>query len=321
MFLSLASHELRTPLAGIRGNIQLALRRLEKSELSLNEATVERLCHPLEEAIHRAIAQDRMISDMLDVSRIHADRLAMVLRPCNLVEIVRRAVEDHQYLAPDHHIVLHEPAEEWIPIIADADRIGQVISNYLSNALKYSAVGRPVNLWLTKEGMTVRVSVKDEGAGLTSQQQQMLWQCFHRIKDIKVQYGTEGGLGLGLYLCRTIIEAHGGHVGVYSVIGQGSTFSYSLPMAPYSTVWHRRQPSDHAVYRYYATTILCNDHTIVNSIKTRKSTKARGGEVLSGVGFLGEEGGKEQQDAAICYDEKTKNDKPYWSRRASIFAR
>src|SRR5262249_23568470 len=132
VFLSMASHELKTPLAGISGNIQLALRRLEKmaheGRVRRDDETIQWLRGPLEQALQRVIVQDRMITDLLDTSRIRANQLLMVTRPCNLVEIVRHAVNDVQYLAPERTVHVHLPEKEIIPIVADADRIGQVVS-------------------------------------------------------------------------------------------------------------------------------------------------------------------------------------------------
>jgi signal transduction histidine kinase len=231
VFLSMASHELKTPLAAISGNIQLVLRRLEKmAHKGKEDQILQDLRDPLEAARERAIIQDRMITDLLDASRIRANQMEMVMHPCNLAQIVRRAADDVEYLAPDRTIRLHLP--EVLPVIADADRIGQVVSNYLSNAIKYSAADQPIEVFLTSDGETAHLSVKDKGPGLTPEEQVVIWERFHRVKGVQVHTGTGGDLGLGLYLCRTIIELHAGHVGVDSAKGEGSTFWFSLPLAP-----------------------------------------------------------------------------------------
>lgn len=236
-FLSIASHELRTPLTTIKGNIQLALRRLlalERQKLDeggVLSREIERIRAPLLYAEHRVAVQNRMIGDLLDVSRIQANKLELRMNPCNLVEIIHEAVEDEKYALPDRNILLELPEEEVLSVVADADRIGQVVHNYLSNALKYSPFERPVKVSLKRVGQVVRVAVQDEGPGLLPEDQKHVWERFYRVKGIEVQSGSGSGLGLGLHICRTIIEHHRGEFGLESVPGVGSTFWFSLSLA------------------------------------------------------------------------------------------
>lgn len=247
-FLGIAGHELRTPLTTIKGNIQLALRRLQalKRQESGDEGTLgsklEKIDRPLHYAEHRVNVQNRMISDLLDVSRIQAGKFTLVMRSCNLTEIVREAVEDQRYANPDHAIILEiSEAVEKAQVIADEDRIGQVIHNYLSNALKYSPVDLPIIVRVEREGEALRVSVQDKGPGLPIEEQKHIWERFYRAKGVKAQNSSGTmGMGLGLHICRTIIEYHHGSVGVQSSPGKGSTFWFSLPLAP------RTAPGAHA---------------------------------------------------------------------------
>jgi signal transduction histidine kinase len=150
------------------------------------------------------------VNELLDISRIQANKLEFHLEHCDLASIVRDAVQD-QLLESDavrRTIHVNIPAEQSVPIIADADRIGQVVSNYLSNALKYSAEQQPVNVSLQLEGPSAHVLVNDQGPGLPFAEQQHIWDRFYRAQDIEVQSGSGIGLGLGLYICRTIIERH-----------------------------------------------------------------------------------------------------------------
>jgi signal transduction histidine kinase len=115
--------------------------------------------------------------------------------------------------------------------VADADRIGQVVTNYLTNALKYSAADRPVEVFLVIEGQMAQVSVQDEGPGLSLSEQQAIWERFYQVERITKQSGSRTGLGLGLHICQTIIEQHQGQVGVKSSPGEGSSFWFTLPLA------------------------------------------------------------------------------------------
>jgi signal transduction histidine kinase len=106
-----------------------------------------------------------------------------------------------------------------------------VLTNYLTNALKYSAADKPVEVHLLVEGHNARVAVRDEGPGLSLKEQQQVWQCFYQAQDVTVLSGSGVGLGLGLHISQTIVELHQGRVGVESVVGQGSTFWFTLPLA------------------------------------------------------------------------------------------
>ncbi|MBO0791341.1 MAG: HAMP domain-containing histidine kinase, partial [Ktedonobacteraceae bacterium] len=230
-----ASHELRTPLTTVKGNMQLAQRRLETLKRQLEQSPtlieqLERVQKPLEYAVQRANAQERMISELLDASRMQVGRLKIMIHPCNLIEIVQNVVEDVQQTAADRALLLELPEEKTIPILADADRIGQVVHNYLSNALKYSPADRQVEVSVKQEGPLAYVFVKDQGPGLSPEAQTQIWERFYRAPGIEVQYGSDSGLGLGLYLSRTIIELHHGQVGVHSVRGKGSTFWFAIPV-------------------------------------------------------------------------------------------
>jgi PAS domain S-box-containing protein len=232
-FLAIASHELKTPITTIKANVQLSMRRISRAE------TDEELLDKLMELLTRAEAQitrlNRLVDDLLDVSRIQTGKLELHLEPTDLVAIVREAVQEQRQIVSTRIIHLELPLETTLPIVADIDRIGQVVANYLTNALKYSAEDRPVTVQLRVEGPTARVLVHDEGPGLPPGAETQIWERFHQLSEVKVQSGSSVGLGLGLHISRTIIERHQGQVGVQSIPGQGATFWFTLPLVPIGT--------------------------------------------------------------------------------------
>ncbi|HEX9133753.1 MAG TPA: ATP-binding protein [Ktedonobacteraceae bacterium] len=236
-FLGIVSHELRTPLTTIKGNVQLARLRLRSSlrevpaDGDVLRSMLEEVQTMLARAERQVNVQNRMVGDLLDISRLEADKLELRLTPCDLATIVRETVEDQRSVTPTRTIHLELAEEETAPVIADAERVGQVLSNYLSNALKYSPANRPVHVHLKKEDSMVRVLVCDEGPGLTPSEQQRIWERFYQVQGIKRQRGSSVGLGLGLHICRAIVEQHQGEVGVESTKGEGSTFWFTLPLA------------------------------------------------------------------------------------------
>ena len=238
-FLGIASHEIRTPLTTIKANIQLARRRL-KSALQDKTVLTGELVGSLSlanELLARADRQvsmlNRLVGDLLDVSRIEVGRFELHLVPalCDLREIVLEGVQEQRQVVPERHIRLYPLPAEPVFVRVDADRIGQVISNYLTNALKYSASDRPVDVSLQVDRSVARVAVHDDGPGLPSEEQEQIWERFYRAPGVEVQSGSGIGLGLGLHISRMIIEWHHGQVGVQSEPGKGSTFWFTLHLA------------------------------------------------------------------------------------------
>ncbi len=230
-FLALASHELKTPLTSISGNIQLAERRLDQAvEGHVVRATD--LAPLLGRARRNLKRMDRLVDDLLDMSRIQADHLQLRLDRYDLAAVVRDAVDERRQLDPTRAIRLELPAESPIPMRADGERIGQVVLNYLTNALKYAPPERSIDVGVRVEGAEARVWVRDEGPGLSDADQRHIWDRFYRVKGVEHQSGSSVGLGLGLYISKTIVERHGGRVGVESAPGAGATFWFTLPLAP-----------------------------------------------------------------------------------------
>ena len=228
-FLGMVSHELKTPLTSIKGNTQLALRQLKSSI-----QTFERIISLHEAADQQSRRLNRLVDDLLDVSRAQAGHLEIISGPCDLREIVREALQEQEKMWPGRAIHLDMDEETALPLNADADRIAQVISNYLTNALKYSDTDQPVFVKALREGRQAYLAVRDQGPGLPVDEQERIWSRFHRTPGIEVRsssHTSQAGLGLGLYISKTIIESQQGEVGVQSRPGAGSTFWFRLPLA------------------------------------------------------------------------------------------
>ncbi len=236
-FLGIASHELRSPLTAVQMSVQLAAMRLNRLRPALSPESavavapqLDQLATLLDRAGRQVQRMDRLVHDLLDLSRIDAGSLALRLTPYDLVQVVREAVEEQREAAPDRIITLALPPTP-APVQADADRIGQVVTNFLTNALKYAPADRPIAVAVTQVGCEARVAVTDRGPGLSSEQQARLWERFYRVPGIAQQHGSGASLGLGLYICATIIARHNGQIGVTSTVGAGSTFWFTLPCA------------------------------------------------------------------------------------------
>jgi PAS domain S-box-containing protein len=244
-FLATASHDLRTPLTVVKTRLQMALRRLtrlQESEAtappSLAETDREALQASLLAANQSGDRLVRLVDLLFDVSRARSGTLELELGRCDLAALVREQVAAQQMATPDRTIDLILPGTQSVWAQADADRLGQVLSNYLSNALKYSRAEQPVMVQLEVSQNQAVVKVSDHGPGLPEEEQSHIWEWFYRVPGILVQYESgesSGSLGLGLHICRQMVELHpGGSVGVESQVGKGSTFWFRLPVARYA---------------------------------------------------------------------------------------
>ncbi|GCF08557.1 sensor histidine kinase [Dictyobacter arantiisoli] len=246
-FLGIATHELRTPLTTIKANTQLAMRRVKTLLLAPQsdvppletEKKLTSTLNMLERAEHQIEVLNRLVGDMLDVSRIQTGRLHVHVQqePSDLLAIVDDVLQEQRKATPDRIINVHFPDSGSILVLVDPERIKQVIFNYLLNALKYSEAQQPVAVSVQLEAQAetgrrmVRVQVQDKGMGLEPEEQRRVWECFYQSPKVKVLSGSGVGLGLGLYFSQTLIERHGGQVGVLSAPQEGSTFWFTLPLA------------------------------------------------------------------------------------------
>jgi signal transduction histidine kinase len=242
-FLATAAHDLRTPLTTTIGFLDLAERASERLASAVRKECpalapqVAAVRDRQEDADQSAERLSRLLSLLFDTAAVHAGKLELHRAPCDLAALVREQVAALRVAAPGRTIRLHTPAAGGlIPVEADADRLGQVVVNYVTNALKYSPPDRPVDVSVVTRRGRARVAVCDQGPGLPKEERARVWELFHRAPGVAVQGGTKGGtqggsLGLGLHIAQAIIAAHGGRVGVKSAVGAGSTFWFTLPLS------------------------------------------------------------------------------------------
>jgi PAS domain S-box-containing protein len=231
-FLRMVNHELRTPLTAILGLIELTLRdikRRPKSLMPYAEELFEQIDQKLRLACRQVDIETRLVGDLLEVSQLEMHQFSLSLRLENIVALVEKTTLAQQE-ARSRNIEMILPPVEIVPVMVDADRIGQALTNYLTNALKFAPTDQIIMVKLEVEEDRVRVEVQDKGPGLTLEQQQRVWEQFYQVATHGYQ-GSKRGLGLGLAIAKAIIEQHHGEVGVESVPGQGAAFWFSLPLA------------------------------------------------------------------------------------------
>ena len=219
-FLSIASHELRTPVTSIKGYTQLAKTLIRENDLRTSEEY-------LDVALDQIDRMSRLILELLDVSRIETGRLEIRREPIPWSSFVSDVVHRHHTALSDRRFQLSVPVSNK-RILGDRDRLEQVLGNLMENAVKYSPDGSDILVSLEERDDQLVTSVADHGIGIPSDELGQVFERFHRGRQVSST--NYGGLGLGLYITKQIVERHGGTIWVESREGQGTTFSFSLPV-------------------------------------------------------------------------------------------
>jgi len=213
-FLSIASHELKTPLTGIKAFTQLMQRSTD----------LKRTATYIEKSNDNIYRLEKLINDLLDVTKINAGKLTYDLKPFDFSKMLKDSVESAQ-LTTAHELILEQPDEQYVT--GDRLRLEQVINNFLSNAIKYSPDGKQVIVKSQLAGEALIVSVQDFGIGIQQQHIKRLFDRYYRIDNSAMRFE---GLGLGLFISSEILKRHMGTFWIESEPGQGSTFYFRLPL-------------------------------------------------------------------------------------------
>ena len=225
-FIGVAAHELRTPLAALKGFVEMLSVQTARGKGRPLDAWQQEALDAIDQATARLVD---LIDDLLDVTRLQGGRLRLRLEPHDLVALVRRVVRRLAVTDERHHIEVVAETEYVVACI-DPPRVEQIISNLLLNAIKYSPEGGRVTIAVradTPDGEAV-ISVRDQGIGIPPAQQALIFGRFIRADNARDR--GIAGTGLGLYLCRELVERHGGRIWFDSTEGQGSTFFVALPL-------------------------------------------------------------------------------------------
>lgn len=217
-FIAMVSHELKSPITTLQASIQLVMGR--KKNIKDNKSVLF-----LEKANHQIKKMTTLINGFLNVSSFEAGKIYLNEEAFAINTLLEEIVDDVSMTNTNHNIIL-QPGP-LLFINGDRDKIGQVVNNFISNAIKYSPKGTTIELACKNLNDFVQVSIKDEGAGIEPADQPKLFDRFFRVDNAFTK--TTAGFGLGLYLSAEIIHKHGGEVWVESEPGKGATFFFSLP--------------------------------------------------------------------------------------------
>lgn len=221
LFISLTAHEFRTPLTTINGYAQLLRRKLTKDNSALSQWTDE-----LNTEVKRLI---EMTNELLEISRIKSGKIDYSFKETNVVEIVSAAANRFRFSYPSHELKeIIEPGSDF-QIIGDADKLLQVFTNILENAGKFSQPSKSVTIGVTAKNKWIVIEITDEGRGIAKEDQERIFQGFYK----GLNTDESQGMGLGLYIAKSIVDAHQGKLKVSSKLQKGTKFSIYLPAKAY----------------------------------------------------------------------------------------
>ncbi|MFC0517891.1 ATP-binding protein [Mucilaginibacter angelicae] len=217
-FIGVASHELKTPLTSLKGYLQL-ISVYKREEVP---PTVKQYIEKAGIALNKL---QRLVNDLLDVSKIHAGRLEYSMAEVNLRELISQTLESAVHLYPEFDFINKSENEFFIE--GNAGRLEQVLVNFINNSVKYSTDDKRIIIKTERRDGKARVSVTDFGIGLSAGQIDHIFERFYRVEDKKFM---ASGLGMGLYISAEIISNHKGNIGVESELDKGATFYFELPL-------------------------------------------------------------------------------------------
>lgn len=220
-FIAMASHELKTPLTSLKAYVQLL-------EAKLAEADDPFIKTALLKAGNQINKMTALIHSFLDLSKLEPGKLQLKRTVFDINKLIEESISDSRVITSSH--ALHFEPKGVINVNADREKIAQVISNFISNAIKYSTKGSTVSLRAeVVDADCVQISVTDQGIGIKPKDQGKIFQRFYRVDDDDKKHIS--GFGIGLYLSSEIIQRHKGKIWVKSNVGKGSAFYFSLPLA------------------------------------------------------------------------------------------
>jgi two-component system, OmpR family, sensor kinase len=218
--IGIAAHDLRNPLGVITGYIQFVI----GTSTNLNDAQIQML----DKSISTAKKMTTMLEELLDMSELDSGKVVLNLKDVDLNDIIKENIELNQVIADAKNIKIHLLSSGPLAVRIDDSKVEQVISNFLSNAIKYSHPDTNIYVELNGDKKRVYVGVRDEGQGIPEDELKYVFEPF-KTTSVK-STGGEKSTGLGLAITKKVIEAHNGSIGVKSKVGQGSEFYFQLPM-------------------------------------------------------------------------------------------